>query len=462
MTDQASDAMPVRRVAARSDAAGRAGVTASQPALAALVAGGLALTLGLVRLGAPSLWVDESFTARAVRGPYLDTVEGYHWLYYSIVKPWAAVAGTSEWALRFPSVLGAAAACALLVVLAAKVFDTRVAAVSGLLLAANALVVQWSQQARGYTMLLALSVLAMLLLVWALERDSRGAWAVYGLAFAAVIVWHPVAGVILVPAHAVLALQKRERLLPHGLLALVLVCAIGVPWAAQIAMRSTGDGVAMDWLGAPSATEAVATLGSVSGALGLGLVLAVVGLVFLWRSQEKSRAWWLATWAFAPFAVSLLVSIVRPIYLDRYLIVAAPAFALLGGVAITRLARRWRWPLTAAVGLAAVVGLVAWYAAGWSGNWRGEDWRAAVVTVLDRKDAAEPVLVTEWQANPAARYYGADPVDVTTADSLWVITWSETGDEPSATVRANLGYGDHRLVERIELGRRVAAEHWQR
>ena len=429
---------------------------------AAAVAGVVALALGLIRLGAPSLWVDESFTARAVGGPYGDTIEGYHWLYYSILEPWVLVAGTSEWALRLPSVLGAVAACVLLVVLAARVFDARVAAASGILLAANALVVQWSQQARGYTLLLALSVLAMLLLLRALELDSRGAWAVYGLAFAAVVVWHPVAGIILIPAHAVLALQRRERLLPHGLLALVLVCAIGVPWAAQIAMRSTGDGVAMDWLRAPSAGEAARTLLSVSGAVGLGLVLAGIGVALLWRDGERGRVWWLAAWALAPFAVALLVSIERPIFLDRYLIVAAPAFALLGGVAIGRLATRWQVSLASLVALGAVVGLVAWYAAGWDGNWRGEDWRRAVSTVLERKEADEPVLVTEWQASPAARYYGADPVDVSTADSLWVITWSETGEEPAASVRANLGYGTHRLVERIELGRRVAAEHWRR
>jgi mannosyltransferase len=426
------------------------------------IAGGFALALGLVQLGAPSFWVDESFTAKAVRGPYLDTVEGYHWLYYSIVKPWAFVAGTSEWALRFPSVLGAAAACVLLVLLAAKVFDTRVAAVSGVLLAVNPLVVQWSQQARGYTFLLALSLLAMLLLVRALEEDSRDAWAVYGLAFAAVIVWHPVAGLLLVPAHAVLALQKRERLLPHGLLALVLICALGIPWAAQIAMRSTGDGVAMDWLEAPGAGEAVATLFGVSGAVGLGLALALVGLALLWRDGERDRMWWLATWAFTPFVVALVVSVVRPIYLDRYLLVAAPAFALLGGVALVRLTHRWRWPVATAVCVGAVVGLGAWYATGWNGNWRGEDWRGAVSTVLERKAAGEPVLVTEWPASPAAVYYGADVVDVSTASSLWVITWSESGDEPTEEARRSLGYGDHRRVDRIEFGRRVAAEHWQR
>jgi mannosyltransferase len=428
----------------------------------ALLVGGVALILGLIRLGAPSLWVDESFTARAVRGPYLDTVEGYHWLYYSVLKPWTAFAGTSEWALRFPSVLGAVAACAILVALSVMVFDARVAAVAGLLLAVNPLVLQWAQQARGYTLLLALSLLAMLLLVRALERASRWAWAVYGLAFAAVIVWHPVAGLVLVPAHLALALQRRERLLPHGLLALVLVCAFGVPWAAQIAMRSTGEGVAMDWLEAPTAGEAVGTLLSVSGALGLGLVLGAAGLVVLWRAGERDRFWWLATWAAAPFVVSLAVSAVRPIFLDRYLLVAAPAFALLGATILARLGRPWRRPAVVAAALASLAGLVGWYGEGWDGNWRGENWRAAVAAVEERRSPGEPVLVTGWQASPAARYYGVEVVEVTSADSVWVITWSESGEDPSATVRARLGYGDHRLVERHEFGRRVTIQLWRR
>ena len=83
---------------------------------------------------------------------------------------------------------------ALLVVLARKLFDRRVALVAGVLLALSPFVVKWSQQARGYTLLLAVSVLAILLLLRALERGTRGAWALYGLAFSAVIIWHPPAG----------------------------------------------------------------------------------------------------------------------------------------------------------------------------------------------------------------------------------------------------------------------------
>ena len=313
------------------------------------VVGGVSLALGLFRLGTPSIWVDESFTARAMHSSVATYIEGYHWLYYSILRPWSLVAGTSEWALRFPSVVAAMIAAALVVVLGRKLFDRWVGLVAGLLLATNPFVVQWSQQARGYTFLLALATLATLLLLRALESGTRREWALYGLAFAAVIVWHPVGGLLLVAPHAVLAYQRRDRILPHGLLAAVLVCALGVPWAAQIAMRSTGEGVAMDWLTAPSLEVATQAFLDVSGATGLGALLAGLGLWVLHRrTGVRDEGVWLATWALAPFVLALLVTTVRPIFLDRYLMVAAPAFALLAGVAVMGVGRRLRVVLLAA------------------------------------------------------------------------------------------------------------------
>lgn len=439
------------------------GLRASVLAGDLLLVGAAALALGLIRLGAPSLWVDEAFTARATDlslGELID--RQYHLPYYVLLEPWVLVAGTSEWALRLPSVAGLVLSCVLLVVLAQRFFDRRVALVSGLLLAASPFLVKWSQQARGYTLGLAVALLATLLLVRALDRGTRGAWAVYGLAFSLLVVWHPVLGVLLVPAHAVLAAQRRERLLPHGLLAAVVIAALAVPWAAVVAMRSTGEGVAMNWLTFPSGEEAVRALLDVSGAAGVGLVLAIGGLWVL-RKTDRDRAIWLGTWAFAPFALALVVSLGRPIYLDRYLIVAAPAFALLAAVAIVTLSARMRLAVVAAVVVVTGLGLAAWYTSGdRSGNWRGEDWRSAVASVLERQGEAGAIVVAEWSAAPAARYYGATVTDVSSADSIWVLTWSESGDELGEDERRGLGFGDHELVERQQFGRRVSAQLWRR
>ena len=218
-------------------------------ALDVAIVSGVSLVLGLFRLGAPSLWVDESFTARAAHASDPTTSTGITGCTTRLSgrgRRWPA----PPMGAPFPSVVGAMIASALVVVSRRKLFDRWVGLVAGLLIATSPFVVQWSQQARGYTFLLALSRLD----TCSPSRPRSGArrdWTLYGSRSPAVLVWHPVGGLLLVVPHAVLGYQRRGRVLPHGLLAAVIICALGVPWAAQIAMRSTGEGVAMDWLKAP-------------------------------------------------------------------------------------------------------------------------------------------------------------------------------------------------------------------
>ena len=57
-----------------------------------------------------------------------------------------------------------------------------------------------------------------------------------------------------------------------------------------------------------------------------------------------------------------------------------------------------------------------------------------------------------WWANLAAAYYGASPSSAATGDSVWVLTWSETGHRLPRAERVPLGFGDHVLVEREDFG----------
>ena len=431
-------------------------------AIDAAIVSSVALVLGLIQLGSPALWIDEALTAHEISWRYSRSLEGLYWLYYTIEKPWAAVAGYSEWTLRLPSVFAAMLSGALLIVLARRLFDRRIALLSGLFLVTSPFVVKWSQQARGYTMILALSLLATILLMRALERGSRGAFALYGVAVAAIFVWHPVAGVVLGLPHLVLIAQRREHLLPHGLLAAAVVLVVAVPWTAQVKMRSTGENAVMSWMQFPTLEAVSKGVLEISGAGWFGIVLALVGLWVLWRASQRDRASWLAVWAFSPFAVALVVSAVQPIFLDRYLIAAAPAFALLAAVAVTGVARRVGAALIVVAAATTALALIQWYAYPASENWRGEDWRAASEFVSERRAVEQAAIVVPWWASPAAEYYGAEVEPVSTADSIWVLTWSETGHLLPRDERAPLGFGEHRLVERHDFGWRVSAQLWKR
>jgi mannosyltransferase len=435
---------------------------ASTLALDIAIVSGVSLVLGLIRLGAPALRYDEAYTFRQIHKSYIEQFDGYQPFYYWIQKPWTSLAGTSEWALRFPSVVGAMLASALLVVLARKLFDRRIALLSGLFLATSPYFVKWSQQARAYPLLVAGSLLATMLLLRALDRDSRSAWAMYGIAYAFLLVSHAAVFLLLIPVHAVLIVQRRERVLPHGLLAGVIVLAIGVPWIAQLGLRTADPNSETAWIPFPSVEYVSRALLEVSGIAGLGLVLAAAGLWALRRSGRSDLAVWLGVWALGPAAAALVLSIARPIFLDRYLVTAAPAFAMLAAVAVIGLAGRLRAGVVVAATLATAVGLAFWYSTAEDGNWRGEDWRSAVATVVDRRSEADAIVVVPWWTHDAAEYYGARPDDVSTADSIWVLNWSEEGVELPADVRRPLGFGDHVLVERLQFGRRVSAQLWRR
>ena len=417
----------------------------------------VAVVLGLIHLGTPSLWVDESFTAEAVRGHLLNPEDQYHWLYYAAITPWTLVAGTSELALRLPSVVASALACALLVVLARPLFGRRVALVGGLFLATSPFIVKWSQQARAYSFVLAAGVLATLLLLRAIDARSRASWVRYGLGLTLVFVLQPVSALVLVPAHVVLGVRERKTALPHGLLAVCLVIVLGIPWAFFRARQTPAE----NWLERPSPEVAARTLLDISGAVGVGLALAIIGLVLLRRQGRGGDALWLGTWAFAPFALALAASFIRPVFLDRYLITAAPAFALLAAEALFAVSRRVAGVLVAVALAATVAGLAHWY---WIGgnNWRGEGWRKAVATVERRAGPSDAIVVVPWWAAPAATYYGAHPEDTSSADSIWVLRWSEDGGGMTQAERSPLGFGDHHLVERHDFGRRVSAQLWRR
>lgn len=435
-------------------------VRASPVARDAAVASSVALVLGLIRLGAPSFWVDESFTWAEAQYSLAEKLDvQLHFLHLVLIDPWMAIAGRSEWALRFPSVLGAVVAVALVVVLADKLLGRRVALVSGLLLATSAFIVQWSQQARAYTVFLAVSLAAMLLLLRAFERGTRGGWAAFGIALSVVIVWHPVSAALVLPAYAVYAWQRRREFVPHGLLSLVVVALVAVPFAATTAMRSRTQ---MGWIDFPTLDVGVRTVLSVSGAAGLGLALAGVGLWVLRKRGRSDLAAWLGAWALVPFALALLVSTVQPIFLDRFLIGTAPAFAMLAAVGLLGIRTPYRWPVAGALVVATALGLLQWYSPASGGNWRGEDWRSATRTAVELKRPGEDLVVVPWWAYRSAEYYGATPSDTSAADSIWVLYWDENGHELTSAERTPLGFGEHVLVEERPFGWRLKLQHWRR
>jgi hypothetical protein len=231
------------------------------------------------------------------------------------------------------------------------------------------------------------------------------------------VYWHAFAGLILLPLHVVMAWRSRQAWLTW-----LLVSLVCFPWLVNMADGVGAGGLPSSWIPAPDLLTIVNIAADVPGAFGVGLALAVVG-AFHVKGERRTL---LVAWAGLPFAISLVVSLVNPVLLDRYLIVSCPAFALLGAVALAALPKRAS--VAAAIVTAAAIALALGlsYARDGSESWHGEDWRAATAFAMEQGGA---VVNPAW-ATIAYDYYGG------TRGDAWVIELRMPGEswEPACSI----------------------------
>jgi hypothetical protein len=157
----------------------------------------LAMTLRLYRLDAQSLWYDEAVTANLAQRSLAALTQ---WtandiqppLYYYLVAGWGRLAGWSEWSLRWPSVFFGVLAVPLLAVLTQRLTGQQMVGwLAALLAACHPELVYYSQEARMYTLLVALGLLAAYAVVCGAWQPGKPRLALlYVLAATAAVYTH--------------------------------------------------------------------------------------------------------------------------------------------------------------------------------------------------------------------------------------------------------------------------------
>jgi hypothetical protein len=175
-----------------------AGIRRHALLLSALFCVSLALGVRLCRLGVQSLWLDEGGTWAEVtsKGWAALTAElvspnAAYPLYHLLLKAWLALAGDSEWALRFPSALAGAGAVAAIFLAARELHPTaslRAPLVAALLLALSPFAIWHAQDAKAYSLLALIITLLLWSFLRALRLQTRRAWLIV-LALAVVSVF---------------------------------------------------------------------------------------------------------------------------------------------------------------------------------------------------------------------------------------------------------------------------------
>ena len=357
------------------------------------------------------LWYDELYTAevapvplgdlvRAVVGgegtiPYLrDAPPSYNAPYYLVAHLWLVGTGLApdEVGLRLLSLLASVGGVAAATLGVGRLAGRRVALVFGLVVAANPLVVEYAAEARGYG--LALLGSGMLALAFARWLDGRpGAAALVGIAAGATGLAHWFG--LLVTAGvgvAALLLRRREAL---GLVGVLALSALPAGALVAVAVANGVGGSGAEWIADVGASVPRLLLRSWSGGSGwllwLTVGLALVGLVRGGRAVPVTGACWFGV----PVAVVTAVELVRPVYVDRYLLPALLGLGLLVAAGAGALRPRWLGPVAAAA--VVVAAGAATVGAGRLGP--KEDVRAAVEAVARSHQPGQPVVAAaRWDA----------------------------------------------------------------
>jgi mannosyltransferase len=337
----------------------------------------LALLLRLHGLGAKPFWLDEITTLRRATASLhhlvLDALYNRHYPSYFLLMWGVARFGAGQWLLRLPSAIFGAAAAALAGAVGRAAAGARSGAIAGLLAAFSPFEVQFGQEARSYTLVSCLILVALLGLV-RLARDPaaaarpwrqgapRGAWLAYGLGTAAAlsvlnvaISWFLVANLgaaaIAVRAGPAAGSGVRRLFLRRWIRAQLLVLLAWAPSLAAVCLFSkTSLAGGATW--APPETigaiwSALApvyllrisdfiTFGLAPAAVpGLSLAVAALAGLGLWRLRREPAV--LAVVGAAALVVPLgmlLLSPIVPVLVPRYFAWSAAPFFVLAGAGL--------------------------------------------------------------------------------------------------------------------------------
>lgn len=333
----------------------------------------LAFAVRVYRLDAFALRGDESFTVLFVQRTWeglwrgISTIEPNPPLMYLALRVWVAVAGASEFVTRYFSVFFGVLGVPLLYRLAREMFNSyTIAWLAAMLFAINPYQIWHSQDVRNYAMWPTLSLLALVFfwLWWQSEFKVPSSklrslnlkpvtWnLVLYVAFTlASLYTHYYDAFILAALNLFVficaGLARRWQTLVRWIAAQAALVLLYAPWVLFGTNRITTYNEA-------SAEQGVSLLDVLSRTVSafivsetvprdlwsivwLPLTLALAAILIYLAKQNRERAMFLTLYIAIPTLALYLISMGRPLFLERYLNGIAPAYYLAFAIGIAAL-----------------------------------------------------------------------------------------------------------------------------
>ncbi len=324
----------------------------------------LNLALKFSWLGVNELSGDEPFTVYWSQRPVGELfamlrTENNPPLYFVLIKMWShLVPFTSAW-LRVPSAVFSALAVWPLFRLGERSGGRMVGVIAALLFTFSNYHYGFAHEVRAYALFTLLATTGMWLLVRAADKPDSGRNAMLGLSALNVLLvythffgWLAI-GVQLLCVFEVPELRPLRRTFssrprhPHR---------VFPPYAAIFFERAGTSVTQGTWVEVPPLEELYNMVWRWSNAPVLAVLFLALVIIGSWRSTAHNLGMRLAVlWTFVPLMGMFVVSQWVPMFLDRYLVYAAPGFALLVALSLQAVVRDQR--VSTGLSVLAVLGM---------------------------------------------------------------------------------------------------------
>lgn len=337
----------------------------------------IAAGLRCVGLTSRDFWYDEAFTGVVIRQSWQSMMSAlisdvHPPLYYFLVKAFAAPYSYSVFGMRLFSVVFGVLAVWAVYRLAKNLFTEQVALYAALITALSPFAVQYAQEARMYSLLVVLILLATDFFITGLKTKHTKYFIYWGILVGLSFLTHYISLFFAVLYYLVYVVWQKpthwKNFLPSRQLLLGYTIAVitFLPWLPNFIHQLSGGAADLNWvtpahLGDIAVTIQMFLFGTPPGELSMGMPQANVlqgmqnnsiqmmiaisvafSLMYLWRKTDRTNLKTITLFSLGFMVFIYLLSITIPsqqYFVSRYLLPASFFLFILIGLLLAQ----WRW-----------------------------------------------------------------------------------------------------------------------
>jgi len=303
-------------------------------------------------LGHQSIWYDEAVSLAIADRLNLGEIltnqgqSSHPPLYYLLLRIWIRWMGITDFVSRVPSTLFGILTIPLIYQTGRRLVSPSMGLWSAFFIAVFPFHVYYAQEVRMYTLLAMLTTLSLYFFLIAIERNQWYAWVGYWFSLALGFYTHYFIGFVILSYHLYLMLNWRKylHLWKQIIITDILLLIVFIPQIANFLSQSK-EVLESYWLGKPNPLVFFTTIYFFVASYTVPSYLYFIGLFIIlsWlaigiydvirhtRSDIFRRQYFylLCLGTFVPLLTALAISQIRPIFLERTLIVCTPSLVLL-------------------------------------------------------------------------------------------------------------------------------------